>query len=355
MKKTLCAFIGLLFTVLSFAASNRFDTMVIFGDSLSDHGNLYRYMWYKFPASPPYFKGRFTNGLLWIEQLYESYYPHGCLDGFQNYAVGGAGAVLSYKQNLPLTLTMELNDYLYWNTYGKKETSLYFIWIGANNYLNGPTNVESLTDSVVEAIGGVIERIISHGGNKFFIANLPDLGRVPQARDMGIEALLTRLIQTHNRKLAAKIDSLKLKYPNVIWVYFDVYTLLNEAIDSPSAFGLSDVIEPCYWGSYSGWLRKHMPGDNALAEYFKERDSRFDDTQWRMIKNNPQLKEAASVSMVYDLLPHKLGEQPLNCDGYLFWDRVHPTAYTHAFISLKARELIDAAGLVAFNSEAMKG
>lgn len=349
MKKALCVILSLLFTVSAFAANKRFDTMVIFGDSLSDNGNLYRYMWYKLPVSPPYFKGHFSNGPLWIEQLYDSYYPYGYLEGFQDYAVGGAGAVLSYKENLPFTLTMELNDYLYWNTYGKKETTLYTIWIGANNYLNGPTNVESLTDSVVDAIGGVIERIIGYNGDKFFIANLPDLGRVPQARDMKIEALLTELVQTHNRKLAAKIDELKLKYPEVTFVYFDVYSFFNEAIDHAFDFGFTNVTEPCYLGSYSGWLLKYIPNDSALRSYLQQQDPRMTAKRWNMIKNNPQLREAASTSMIYELLPLKNKEEPLNCDGYLFWDHVHPTTITHSFIAQKARELLDEAGLEAFN------
>ncbi|CEG55512.1 Phosphatidylcholine-sterol acyltransferase (fragment) [Legionella fallonii LLAP-10] len=118
--------------------------MVIFGDSISDTGNLYRFMWNKLPISPPYYQGRFSNGPLWIEQLYSSYSPQDYVDGFQNYAVGGTGAVFSYKQNLPFTFGREVSDYLYWNTYGKKATTLYTIWIGANNYLNGPTNIESI-------------------------------------------------------------------------------------------------------------------------------------------------------------------------------------------------------------------
>lgn len=351
MKKALSIFLGLLFTFFVFAANKRFDTMVIFGDSLSDNGNLYSYMWYKLPVSPPYFQGRFSNGPLWVERLYDSYYPYGYLDGFQNYAVGGAGAVLSYKENLPYTLTVELNNYLYWHTYGKKETTLYTIWIGANNYLNGPTNTESITDSVVNAIGGVIERLISYGGNKFFIPNLPDMGRLPQASDMGIQSLLTELTLMHNQKLSAKIDELKGKYPDVLFVYFDVYAFFNHAMDYALDLGFSNISDPCYLGSYSGWLVKYRPDDSALFSFLKQRDSRFNLKRWNMIKDNPELREGASASLIYELLPSKNKAEPLNCDGYVFWDRVHPSTRTHAFIAQKARELLDEAGLEAFNPD----
>ena len=350
MKKMMCVIVGILFTVLSFAANKSFDTMVIFGDSMSDTGNLYRFMWYKFPASPPYFEGRFSNGSLWIEQLYDSYYPKDYSAGFQNYAVGGAGAVLSYKQNLPFTLAVELNDYLYWNTYGKKETTLYTIWIGANNYLNGPTNIDTITDSVVDAIGDTIERLISTGGNKFLIPNIPDLGRVPQAADTHLEPLLTELVTTHNRKLASKIDNLKSKYPDLTFAYFDIFSFFNDAIDHAQDYGFSNVTEACYMGGYSGWLLNYQPDDKALFAYLNEQDPRFDEAQWDMIKDNPQLREAAVSSYLYQLMPLQNKAEPLDCAQHVFWDHVHPTTQVHYYIAQKAREVLDESGLVAFIS-----
>ncbi|BCA93964.1 lysophospholipase [Legionella antarctica] len=350
MKKLICMVLGLLFSAFCFAADKRFDTMVIFGDSLSDTGNLYRYMWYKFPVSPPYFQGRFSNGILWVEQLYNSYYPQEYSEGFQNYAVGGAGAVLSYKQSLPFTLAIELNDYLYWNTYGKKESSLYMIWIGANNYLNGPTNIDDITDSVVDAIEVTIERLISYGGNKFFIPNIPDLGRLPQAADTHLQTLLTELTIVHNRKLAAKVDALKLKHTDATFVYFDLYSFFNGAIDHAQDYGFSNVVDPCYMGSYSGWLLHYRPDDQSLFGFLKEQDPRFDSAHWEMIKNNPELREAASASYLYQLAPFKNKAEPLNCDGYVFWDHVHPTDKVHYYIAQQAREALDAVGLEAFIS-----
>ncbi|MDP3268479.1 MAG: SGNH/GDSL hydrolase family protein [Legionella sp.] len=345
------AFILILACTCSLHAGNKqFDTMVIFGDSLSDNGNLYRYMWNKLPLSPPYYAGRFSNGPLWIERLYDSYYQD-YREGFQDYAVGGAGAVLSYKENLPYTLTFELNNYLYWHTYGKKETSLYTIWIGANNYLNGPTNVESITDSVVAAIGNVVERIIGYGGNKFFLVNLPDLGRIPQARDMKLQPLLTQLVDLHNQKLTLLVNALRQKYPDVIFIYFDVHSIFNAALDHPSDFGLSNVEDSCYLGSYTGWLIPLKPDDELLFSFLKQQDKRFDTKQWDIIRNNPVLREAALVSFTHTLLPSTYQAKELNCEGFLFWDRVHPTATTHSYIAQKARELLDESGIEAVFAE----
>ena len=351
MKKTIYVLLGLMLTALSFAADKRFDTMIVFGDSLSDNGNLYRFMWYQFPASPPYYEGRFSNGPLWIEQLYDSYYPGSYEKGMQNYAVGGAGAVLSYKQNLPYTLSVELNNYLYWNTYGKVDTSLYTIWIGANNYINGPTNIDEITTTVVEVIGDTAEKIISHGGNKFLIPNLPDLGKIPQSLENHLEPLITELVQTHNRKLAAKVRELKFKHPDATFVYFDMYSFFKGAIEHAQDYGFTNINEACYTGSYSGWLLKYKPDDQTLFNYLHKKDPDFDAARWDMIKDNPQLREAAATSYIYQLLPPKFKKEPLNCDSYVFWDHVHPSTKAHYYIAQKAREVLDAAGMEAFIPE----
>lgn len=347
-KKALSVLFGLFLCLSAFAANKQFDTVIVSGDSMSDNGNLYRYMFHLLPVSPPYYKGHFTNGPLWIEQLYHMYYPAGNTEGFQDYAVGGAGAVLSYKESLPYTLTVELNNYLYWHTYGKKDTSLFVIWIGANNYLNGPTNIDSLTSSVVDATGSVIEKIIKQGGNKFLLVNLPDLGLSPHAADLKMEHLLTNLVNAHNKKLEAKYDKLKTKYPDVTFVYFDIYALFSNALEHANDFGFNNVTEPCYIGSYSGWLVKYQPDDETLFSYLKQRDPRFDQEHWDMIKNNPELKEAAIASFMYFLLPKTGKKDDLNCDGYAFWDRIHPTTVTHNLIAQGARQLIDEAGLRAY-------
>ncbi|MFC3908324.1 SGNH/GDSL hydrolase family protein [Legionella dresdenensis] len=348
MKKLLILWMAVLLSFGARAYDNRFDNMVIFGDSLSDNGNLYRYLWHLLPVSPPYFEGHFANGQVWVEYLYDSYFPDGMNQrGFQDYAVGGAGAVLSYKQNLPFTLGIELNDYFYWHTYGRQETSLYTLWIGANNYINGPTNVENITDRVVDAISEGVERLIAHGGNKFIIANLPDLARLPQASNSSHKGLLTELTLTHNRKLEALIKHLKVKHADCLFIYFDAYTLFNESIDHASDFGFFNTTEPCYLGSYSGWLAELKSDDETLYESLKQRSPQMTEEQWQMIRNNPQLREAALAAYWYSLLPRSVQDEPSYCEGYVFWDQVHPTTAVHKMIAEKVAQLISETDLQA--------
>src|SRR5919108_3147959 len=61
-----------------------YTTVVMFGDSLSDNGNLLALTGGAVPASP-YFAGRFSNGPVWVERLASA------LDvPLVNFAVGGA-------------------------------------------------------------------------------------------------------------------------------------------------------------------------------------------------------------------------------------------------------------------------
>ena len=46
-----------------------FAQIIIFGDSLSDNGNIYRLDFGFIPKSPPYFKGRFSNGEVWADHV----------------------------------------------------------------------------------------------------------------------------------------------------------------------------------------------------------------------------------------------------------------------------------------------
>jgi phospholipase/lecithinase/hemolysin len=58
-----------------------FQNIVIFGDSLSDNGNVYAITNETYPI-PSYWKGRFSNGRNWVDQL--------DLSGISDYAYGSA-------------------------------------------------------------------------------------------------------------------------------------------------------------------------------------------------------------------------------------------------------------------------
>ena len=81
----------LLSFMIGVVSSATVDQVVVFGDSLSDNGNLYEYMQREMPLSPPYYKGRFSNGPVWIELVTAHYYPNAVEEHLLDYAFGGSG------------------------------------------------------------------------------------------------------------------------------------------------------------------------------------------------------------------------------------------------------------------------
>ncbi|MCW8398649.1 SGNH/GDSL hydrolase family protein [Legionella sp. PATHC038] len=348
IKKTIILLVLLALSINSY--SYKFDTITVFGDSLSDNGNLYTYMAHFIPKSPPYYQGRFSNGPVWVENLYQYYFPNGSSDNFQDFAVGGAGAVLSYKENLPYTLDAEINDYLYLHQYTNKDTTLYIVWIGSNNYLNGPTNVEDITSSVVDAIGTDIESLINNGAVMVLMVNIPDLGKTPEAAQNNNQALLSELTNKHNEKLLAKYNQLKERYPNVNIAYFDVYSLFNQLISEPNQFNVTNITQPCYSGGFS--LRAMANNTELLDNYLKTQAKQhhlvLDEKKKQAILSNPVLKEALLVGYQEQTL-RRLNANSNSCSGYLFWDHVHPTGPIHQLIAQFAKTIIDEAGFQAIS------
>ncbi len=83
------------------ASAQRYSQLVVFGDSLSDTGNLFALSGGLFPPPSDYYRGRYSNGILWVEHLA----PRLGLSYRQetNFALAGAGSgtdhVVSLKYN----------------------------------------------------------------------------------------------------------------------------------------------------------------------------------------------------------------------------------------------------------------
>lgn len=354
MFKKIFLILTLLCTNFTVFAS-QFDTMVVFGDSLSDNGNLKSLL--PIPKSPPYFYGHFSNGPIWAEYLFVKYfpawnpyqYPNNPPANFQNYAYGGAGATLSWKENLPLTLYNEILKYDL-KDHPNKNTSLYMIWMGANNYLNAPTNTNEITTNVVDAIGSNIQTLIGEGAKQFLIINLPDMGQAPEIIKEHNQAIATQLILLHNAKLANKYYQLVNQYPDVTFAYLDVYSLYAQLVQDPTQFGLKDSKTSCYDGGY--WLRmKQKPiTDDTLKQYLiadaQAKGYSVSEQMQNAVMQNPSLKEALRVS--YDASHNSQTKNYItaDCPGLVFWDQVHPTTKVHQIIASYAKRALDQAGIV---------
>lgn len=298
-----------LLMVLVFACSAvnaaSLKNMVVFGDSLSDNGNLYEYMHHEIPQSPPYFNGRFSNGPVWVERLAEVYFPGQGASHLTDYAFGGAGVSENPEDDDTLfTLKREIDSYLLAHQDRADSKSLFIVWIGANNYFAIPEDVEGSVALVNEGIKHSLQRLSAAGAKHILILNLPDLGKIPAARMFDAEAMLSNLAAHHNQALAVTVHDLQQNYKATAWLYYDVNELFNDMLTNPQHYGFSNTQDTCY---------------------------------------TVDVDEASSQSILK--IARRLKAHNKDCAPYLFFDPVHPTAAAHQIMAETAHQLLDKAGI----------
>lgn len=333
---------------ISFSVKASPSELIFFGDSLTDSGNLYQLFLKFFPKSPPYFKGRFSNGPVWAEYIGKHYYDQSYID-YKIYAVGGATAVWHRpsKHFVPFVLLkFEINKYLL-DSYGQDRSNvLYTFWIGANDYLfMEQKNPEAEADHVVQGIVNQINNLIHHGARHFIVMNLPDLGKIPNLPNFYIAQKkedLHRVTVLHNQKLERAITNIKNNYPNIEIFKIDIYALFKELYAHPDVYNkkyhvnITNQTESCWTGGY--WLKNNVITKesimNDLQLYFQNKQSLQNqqiniDDMAETILHTPELYQSYALSKASEL-----GMKPCeHADQYVFWDKIHPTQVVHRVLA----------------------
>jgi 3-phytase len=244
-----------------------FSELIVFGDSLSDAGNLHLASG-GVVTPPPYYKGRFSNGPVWVEVLAEQLglpTPEASLAGGTNYAFGGAetGPGLSFfdTPNVGVQIEFFLED-----RGGFTGDELIVVEAGSNDFLWDETTEPEV---VMENLRQHITDLAAAGGKTFLVANSPiDDPRAVQ---------LNRLLKKQLPKLARRLG--------VTILLYDMARVFNFILDHSEFFGITNVTDPACPGCGIG-----IPDPDA------------EDT----------------------MVP--------NPDEYFLWDLIHPTRVVHAII-----------------------
>ncbi len=301
---------ALFFSVLSSAAP--LNKIVVFGDSLSDNGNLYEYMKGELPLSPPYYKGRFTNGPVWIELLINQYYPKDGQAHLLDYAFGGAGVSERNddenddEDDVLFTLNREIDSYLLSHHDKADDSSLYVVWMGSNNYLAVPEDVDKAVSMVTLGIKHELQRLVKKGAKHIMVVNVPDLGRTPAAKDFDSVDLLTALTTKHNAVLKDIVSELEQNDPSVHWFYFNVNDIIEELLNFPERNGLTNIVDTCYEEMVN------TPSERSI------------------LKMVSSVKSRANVDA---------------CSGYLFFDPIHPSEVAHVLMADRTKKMLDEGGV----------
>ena len=270
-----------LMVMSSLVAAEPFTAIIAIGDSLTDSGNAFRATsalpGQAVPVSPPYFRGRFSNGLMWVEHLAEALGLQitPSLDGGTNFAFGGAttgqdlnrifqrdvGVVIpSLRTQVTAYRTTLADSTLSDPTRVKRAPvdALYIVWGGANDLRDAVqkgtagATPESIASNAVDNISAVIRELQSAGAIYFLVPNQPDLGRTPQHVAHGPAAvqLATALSTAFNNALENTLQHLERTFPVDI-ARLDIAAHFQELTTTPQNFGVANVTDACLSGDIS--------------------------------------------------------------------------------------------------------
>ena len=272
------------------AVAGPFTNLVVFGDSLSDIGNISQATFGTTPG-PYYSSGRFSNGPVYPESLATGLGLPTLTRSTSNgndFAYGGArtSGTGGFEGIFICDVDEQLDQYL--STRTANASTLYLLFAGANDFVNGQTNV----NVPVNNLSGDIGRLVAAGARQFLVINLPLLGNTPRYNGNATtrDQYNTRT-QSFNTALATMLSGVQTSNPALTVFQFDLAGLFNQVLANPTDFGLANVT-------------------NSAA---------------------PGLQPGASSYNTSQLAP--------NPNQYLFWDDLHPTTAVHAILGQRVLDL----------------
>ncbi|MEO0844103.1 MAG: SGNH/GDSL hydrolase family protein, partial [Cyanobacteria bacterium J06643_5] len=262
MKKALttAGFVIFSFMLPMKAMASNFSQFYVFGDSLSDTGNVFNASQGLVPPQPPYSEGRFSNGKIWVDFVGDeigliptTFIPPQTnipTEGV-NFAIGGSSTGLDNAlipdPNLPGILGQVglFTQNLQANNQQADPNTLYTVWGGANDYIfGGVTDPNQTVSNLSNAIGALTQA----GAKNIAVFNLPDLGQLPSALATNNSAPLTQLTNAHNAALEQALDSFD-ENSDVNIIPIDINSLFNRVVANPGEFGFTqNPAIPCVVG-----------------------------------------------------------------------------------------------------------
>jgi phospholipase/lecithinase/hemolysin len=243
---------------------HRTSTLVVFGDSLSDNGNLLALIG---APQPPAWEGRSSNGPVYAEQL--ASFLHMKLD---DRAFAGAEASDTSPpvivnpvthQPFPINLSTQINGYLA-DLDGQRapHDTTVLINIGSNDYSGfltssipkDPAHIGAFVASVVGSIDHAIDQLTDAGVDHIILFTLPDFAFTPNAQAAGpqVAAFAHQLDLINNAALVQMAST----HPNVQVV--DIFKFSETVFTDPAAFGFNPNLN-------TEWTQQLASGSHQFA------------------------------------------------------------------------------------------
>lgn len=246
-------------------AQGDFEDVFIFGDSLSDGGNVWAVTGetskapYALVPTLPYAIGghHYSNGKTWAERLAQVLNDNnGGKPSLKNpgkhgnYAFGGARARSGSGNSSPSSaeqVAMYLADFGTASPY-----ALYVLQFGGNDLRDAleagavdPDAVGPILGAAVTEFIGSIQMLYGYGARNFLIANAPNLAHTPAIKLAGAEGIAGFLTGEFNNGLANGLFMLDMSIPDINIYQLDMAAFTDAVVANPSDFGLTDTDSPC--------------------------------------------------------------------------------------------------------------
>ncbi|MCL4811487.1 MAG: SGNH/GDSL hydrolase family protein [Vicinamibacteraceae bacterium] len=274
-----------------------FNSLVVFGDSLSDNGNVFAATGGMFPPAP--YAQRFSNGPVAVEYLAAAWgIP------MLNLAYGGAttGAenflnvsVPALGGGLPGMRTVFDAYIASLGAGGADPDALYFLWGGANDVFLANALGLDMPATLGAAVANLVymtSTLFAVGAQHVMVVGMPDLGLTP-AFD-GMEANGTFITTLFNTGLSGAVQPLGA-------TFVDTAGFLQDVVANQALYGFTNVDDPC--------LTTSPPS----------------------------------------LCGFTLDQQ----NQYLYWDTVHPTTGAHMLAAAEFRQAVPEPAVVLLIATAM--
>ena len=228
-------------------AAQHYDAIYVFGDSYCDTGNIYLATGGATPLSPPYYKGRFSNGPIWVEHLAGSFKlpMKASLAGGTNFAFGGSELLQDVSTPGGTIPSVEHQVDLYLSATGGKAdpNALYILEGGGNDILDATYGSPAELGLEIGTKLAALEILLRASGAKhFLIPNLFDVGLLPAgwANYVFDTAATKAADETLAIALSAeeKIEGIHIYSPNI-------YSLAHSIMEDENHYGFKDVINTC--------------------------------------------------------------------------------------------------------------
>jgi cholinesterase len=248
--------IGVIFFVLAFtcvASAGTITSVVVYGDSLSDNGNLFLASGNTYPPAP-YYNGRMSNGPVAVESLATTlgvplfdFAWIGATSGIGNHVDHGTPTSFGSSSPTPLPGMQTMALATQGIAGALAPSALFVVWGGPNDFLD-PSPLDGgdpfkIADRAVADILSIVAGLTSLGADQILVPGMPDLGLTPYYRAQGpLQAAGASFITDYfNSMLVAGL-------PSGV-TFFDTAGAMRSIVANPSAFGFTNVSDACFNGT----------------------------------------------------------------------------------------------------------